>query len=153
MRLKKSQAVSIVVLQDDSVFLGRRLKKTDNCGKLGFPGGKVDPGETPLQSAIRELEQETGIKVTELKPLGQLELVNPDFGYYTSYGFGLQLPAHQKLENLEPDKNAGWVKVPLAKLAEVSDNMLLPGTKAFGSSAKFVLNKVKQTIDYGSITA
>lgn len=152
MRLKKNQAVSIVVIQDDAVFLGRRLKKTDNCGKLGFPGGKVDPGETPLESAIRELRQETGIEVTELKPLGQLELVNPDFGYYTSYGFGLQLPRNQQLKNLEPDKNAGWVKIPLSKLRDISDSMLLPGTKAFGSSAKFVLQP-KQTISYGEITS
>lgn len=40
------------------------------CGFWSIPGGRVDPGETPLQGAIRELREEAG-----LVPTGPLWLV------------------------------------------------------------------------------
>lgn len=40
------------------------------CGFWSVPGGRVDPGETPLQGAIRELREEAG-----LVPTGPLWLV------------------------------------------------------------------------------
>lgn len=34
-------------------------------GHWNFPGGKVDPGENPMQAAVRELSEEAGIRVPE----------------------------------------------------------------------------------------
>ncbi len=41
-------------------------------GKWNAPGGKIDPGETPEQCAIREVGEETGLKVTDLVLHGEL---------------------------------------------------------------------------------
>ena len=41
-----------------------------------FPGGVVDDGETPLQAAHRELEEETGLRAQRMTALGSF-LVNP----------------------------------------------------------------------------
>ncbi len=41
-----------------------------------FPGGVVDAGETPLQTAHRELAEETGLRAQVMTPLGSF-LVNP----------------------------------------------------------------------------
>jgi 8-oxo-dGTP diphosphatase len=51
----------------------RRFSRTD----WGFPGGKVDPGETPQQAIMREMKEETG-----LEPMGlHLHSVHPHFGW------------------------------------------------------------------------
>lgn len=45
------------------------------------PAGKVDPGEDPAQTAVRELREETGYVVTALAPLAEGLCVSP--GYTT----------------------------------------------------------------------
>jgi 8-oxo-dGTP pyrophosphatase MutT (NUDIX family) len=48
--------------------------------KWGFPGGHVEPGETPEAAAYRELEEETGVALPRgtLEPVGATELRHPD---------------------------------------------------------------------------
>ena len=38
--------------------------------KWGFPGGKIEEGETPLQAALRETKEETQLVVNDPVPLG-----------------------------------------------------------------------------------
>jgi len=49
-----------VVIRADSVLLVRRANPPD-AGRWGFPGGKVDFGETIEMAVLRELLEETGI--------------------------------------------------------------------------------------------
>jgi len=51
------------------VLLARRTAGRDLAGAWEFPGGKVDPGETPAQALTRELEEELGIRVQAAEPL------------------------------------------------------------------------------------
>jgi len=44
---------------------------------VGLPKGKVDPGETPPQTAVRELKEETGLSVTLGAPLKTIEYTMP----------------------------------------------------------------------------
>jgi len=38
---------------------------------IELPGGKMEPGETPLAAAVRETYEETGASLTEIKLIGQ----------------------------------------------------------------------------------
>jgi len=51
----------IYAQQGDKVAMLRRLKEP-NLGLWSPPGGKVEPGESPLDSAVRELAEETGLE-------------------------------------------------------------------------------------------
>lgn len=45
---------------------------------IEFPAGKIDPGEEPLQTAVRELEEEVGLVAKELR---HLTTIHPVIGY------------------------------------------------------------------------
>jgi 8-oxo-dGTP diphosphatase len=56
--------VSAVALidRDGRVLLARRPEGKSMAGLWEFPGGKVEPGETPEAALIRELREELGIE-------------------------------------------------------------------------------------------
>lgn len=54
------QATLCFVIQNDRVLLIRK-KRGVGAGKINGPGGKVESGETMLESAVRETREEVGI--------------------------------------------------------------------------------------------
>lgn len=66
---KKVDVAAGVIFRDDGRFLlGQRAPDTFYAGYWEFPGGKVEPGETPAQALVRELDEELGIRVARLNP-------------------------------------------------------------------------------------
>jgi 8-oxo-dGTP diphosphatase len=49
--------------------LARRTAGRDLAGAWEFPGGKVEPGETPFQALDRELHEELGVRILGIEPL------------------------------------------------------------------------------------
>ena len=55
------QVVAAILERDGNVLIGRRQPEQSHALKWEFPGGKVEPGETPEQALARELEEELSI--------------------------------------------------------------------------------------------
>jgi 8-oxo-dGTP diphosphatase len=51
------------------ILLARRTEGRDLAGLWEFPGGKVDPGETPEHALVRELREELGIEASVGEPV------------------------------------------------------------------------------------
>lgn len=60
------------------VLINERPDGKPMAGYWEFPGGKLEAGETAEAALIRELDEELGIQVLELKPLIQLQHAYPD---------------------------------------------------------------------------
>src|SRR3954467_86748 len=50
---------------DRRVLIAQRPPGKQLAGLWEFPGGKLEPGETPEQALIRELKEELGVTITE----------------------------------------------------------------------------------------
>jgi 8-oxo-dGTP diphosphatase len=66
---------------DNRVLIAQRPPGKAMAGLWEFPGGKVEPGETPEEAVIREIAEELGVKVTKscLAPLTFASFDYPDF--------------------------------------------------------------------------
>ena len=76
--MKTVQVVAAVIFQGDTIYATQR-----GYGPWRdyweFPGGKIEPGETPEQALVREIREELDVGVTVLAPLARVEYDYPDF--------------------------------------------------------------------------
>lgn len=100
--------VACIIKKSNQVLVGKR------CNSLGegcwaFPGGHLEPGETPFNCALRETFEETGLRVVEPKVLtwtfGTFEEKKSHYVTLfveTDYAGG-------EASAMEPDKCEAWI--------------------------------------------
>lgn len=58
------RVVGAVIVREQQILIARRAPGRSAAGLWEFPGGKIEPGESPQQALIRELREELGVEVT-----------------------------------------------------------------------------------------
>ena len=79
--MKTVVVCAAVLIEQGRVLLSQRKSGSHLAGAWEFPGGKVEPGESPETALIRELAEEVGITVEApcLAPLTFASHAYPDF--------------------------------------------------------------------------
>ncbi|MEK7450701.1 MAG: NUDIX hydrolase [Patescibacteria group bacterium] len=107
---KKSPTVGIgvIILKGKRVLIGKRKKVKLGKNTWGFPGGHLEHKESFEDAARREVFEETGIKIRNIKFASATNDLyrKEDKHYITIYMTCDYLSG--KVENKEKEKCAGW---------------------------------------------
>ena len=80
-------------------------------GQVAFPGGKLDPGETPVEAALREAHEELGIDPSDVTVIGTSDV------YLTGTGFAvtpvLAVVPPDLVITPNPTEVAAWFEAPV----------------------------------------
>lgn len=71
-RWKPSERANLCFIVKDGRVLLIRKKRGLGAGKINAPGGKLEAGETPLEAAVRETQEEVGVTPLRLEERGLL---------------------------------------------------------------------------------
>ena len=67
----RERATLMLVIEPGRLLLIHK-KRGLGAGKFNGPGGRIEPGETPIEAAIREVIEETCVKPLDVHPAGEL---------------------------------------------------------------------------------
>ena len=96
------------------LLLEVRAAGIPQAGDPCFPGGRIEPGETPAQAAAREMEEELGIRVEPERILGQLPTVHTPLGQRTDV-YVCAVPAEDAARiSRNPSEVSEVLRVPMA---------------------------------------
>jgi 8-oxo-dGTP pyrophosphatase MutT (NUDIX family) len=75
--------IPVVDRPQPTVLLTQRSAQlNEHAGQISFPGGKIDATDaSPLAAALREAEEEVGLKREFVEPIGYLDLYGTSFGF------------------------------------------------------------------------
>lgn len=89
-RLKPSSVLLLLFIENDELFvclIKRPSNMKHHAGQVALPGGRHEPGETPLETALRETWEEIGITADKIEILGSLSELFVDVSGFLIHPF------------------------------------------------------------------
>jgi 8-oxo-dGTP pyrophosphatase MutT (NUDIX family) len=93
-------------------------------GQIALPGGKIDPGETPIDAALREANEELGIETAQVRVVGAGDLYRTGSGFEITPVIGV-VPADMVLSP-NPLEVAQWFEAPLGYVLDPANQHEMP---------------------------
>ena len=120
--------VGAIVLHEGRVLLVKR-GRAPGLGLWSIPGGLVDLGESTVDAARREVEEETGLKVRIAGLVGVLDRVTPDAEGRVRYHWVLvdYLAIPESIDTLTAGSDAAevrWVTIDEVERLPITDGLM-----------------------------
>jgi 8-oxo-dGTP diphosphatase len=128
--MKSIEVVAAAIRRGDSILATQRGYGEFKDG-WEFPGGKVEPGETPEEAIVREIREELGATVRPEKLITTVECDYPKF-HLTMHCFlctvaegELKLLEHEAAKWLTKDTlgSVGWLPADLEIVEKLRDEL------------------------------
>ncbi|MGR9363649.1 NUDIX hydrolase (plasmid) [Rhizobium leguminosarum] len=100
-------AASAVIQDSTGRFLLVQRANPPEQGHWTLPGGRVDPGETLAEAAIREVYEETSVTIRVVRELGQLTVPDGKGGLYEIHDFLAELVSGEAIAG-DDAADVGW---------------------------------------------
>jgi len=112
-------SVNLCAVQEGKILLLRRISQRWADGQLQIPGGKTEPGESPLAAVLRESHEELGIEIgpDDIRYIATVAVRDGDNEYF-ALQFQLLHPEKFKFHIMEPQKCSELVWANINNLPE-----------------------------------
>lgn len=114
-------AVNVMFLKTDKktgelmMAVHKRKGNKAGAGQYALPGGTQKAGETMEETAIREMEEEVGVKITDFKWNNFFQCIVNEKLHFVHHGF-VCTKWKGKFKNTEPEKHEDLVWFPVKEL-------------------------------------
>jgi 8-oxo-dGTP pyrophosphatase MutT (NUDIX family) len=98
------------------ILLHRPSSMRSHPGQIAFPGGGIDPGETPVEAALREAWEELGIRPPDVRVIGASDVYRTHSGFEITPVLGV-VPADIDITP-NPTEVAQWFEAPASFLLD-----------------------------------
>lgn len=117
------KAVRCYLIKENKVVVTKYKEENKKFGYYNIPGGKIEEGENPEQAAIREMKEETGLKVKNLKYKGNMIIEYPN----RIFDFDVFITNENEGEPQEFEENTSeWMKIEkLLQKEKILSNIMI----------------------------
>ncbi|MGE3693025.1 MAG: CoA pyrophosphatase [Novosphingobium sp.] len=103
------------------LLLHRPSNMRSHPGQIAFPGGGIDPGETPIEAALREANEELGIDPGKVRVIGESDIYKTHSGFEITPVLAVVPPDIEIIPN--PTEVAQWFEAPAGYVLNPANHM------------------------------